>query len=59
MTFHWKVVEQNFAAVFVSQFYSVCNFGKFINFGLGIVRSERVNIQWNCAPMEILISILN
>ena len=25
------------------QFYPVCNFGKFINCGLGTVRSERVN----------------
>ena len=28
--------------LFVLQFYLVCNFGKFINFGLGTVRGERV-----------------
>ena len=27
--------------VLLVQFYPVCNFGKFVNFGLGIVRSER------------------
>ena len=27
--------------------YPVCNFGKFINFGLGTVRNERVNIISN------------
>ena len=32
MTIHWKAVEQNFT-VFVFQFYPVCNFGKFGNFG--------------------------
>ena len=38
MTIHWKVVEQYFAVVlFVLQFYPVCNFGKFIKFGLGTV----------------------
>ena len=26
----------------VFQFYPVCNFGKFTNFGLGTLRSERV-----------------
>ena len=33
--------------LFVFQFYSVCNFGKFINFGLGTVRSERINNKTN------------
>ena len=28
--------------LFVFQFYPVCNFEKFVNFGLGAVRSERV-----------------
>ena len=38
---HWNDVEQYFTLVlFVFQFssYSVCNFGKFINFGLFTVR---------------------
>ena len=44
MTIHWKAVEQYLTVVlFVFQFYSVCNFGKFINFGLDTVRSERFN----------------
>ena len=44
VTVRWKVVEHYFtAALFDFQFYSVCNFVKFINFGLGFVRSERVN----------------
>ena len=30
-------------ALFASQFYPVCNFGKFVNFGLGTVKSERGN----------------
>ena len=42
MTIHWKAVEQYFTVLVVFQFYSVCNFGKFINFGLGTVRSEKV-----------------
>ena len=29
--------------LFVVQFSPVCNFGKFISFGLGAVRSERAN----------------
>ena len=43
MTIHWKAVEQYFTELlFVFQFYPVCNFGKFVNFGLGTVRIERV-----------------
>ena len=46
MTIHWKAVEQHFTVVlFVFQFYSVCNFGKFINLDLALSGlSERVNI---------------
>ena len=32
--------------VCVFQFYPVCNFGKFINFGLGSVGSERVKMHY-------------
>ena len=41
---HWKAVEQFFTVVlFVFQLYPVCNFGTFINYGLGTdVRSEMV-----------------
>ena len=40
-----KAVEQCFSMVlFVFQVYPVCNFGKFISFGLGTVRRERVKI---------------
>ena len=46
MTIYWKAVEQYFTVVLsVFQFYPVCNFGKFINCGLGTVRSERVK-RW-------------
>ena len=39
-----EIMGQHFTVVpFVFQFYPVCNFGKFINFGLGTVRRERVN----------------
>ena len=56
MTIHWKAVEQYFTGcgaqfVFFFQFYTVCNFGQFINLGLGTwdlglgtVRSERVTL---------------
>ena len=45
MTIHWKAVEQYFTVVlFVFRFYLVCNFGIFVNFGLGTVRSERVKV---------------
>ena len=45
MTIKWKSVEQYFAVVlFVFQFYHDVGYcGKFINFGLGTVKSERVN----------------
>ena len=44
MTIHWKAVEQYMTVVlFAYQSYYVCNFGEFINFGLGTVRSERFN----------------
>ena len=40
---HWKAVEQYFTVVlFVFQFYPGCILGKFINFGLGTIRNERV-----------------
>ena len=43
MTINWKAVEQYFTVVlFVFRFYSVCNFGKSISFGLVTVRSERI-----------------
>ena len=35
----------------VIQFCPVCNFGKFINFGLGTVRSERVKIYYTPISM--------
>ena len=43
MIIHWKAVDQYSTVVlFVFQFYPLCNFGKFISFGLGTVRRERV-----------------
>ena len=41
MTIHWKAVEQYFTVeLFVFQFSPVSNFGQFIDFGLGTLRSE-------------------
>ena len=46
MTMHWKAVTQYFTvALFVFQFYPVFNFGKFNNYGLDTLSSERVKIQ--------------
>ena len=45
MPIHWKAVEQYFTVVlFVFQCNPVCNFGKFISFGLGTVKSEGIKI---------------
>ena len=45
MTIQWKAVEQYINVVLlVFQFNPVCNFAKFINFGLGTIRSERVKV---------------
>ena len=38
--------------LFGFQIYSVCNFGKFINFGLGTVKSERVTRWKNAVKMQ-------
>ena len=45
MTIHWKAVEQYVTVVLglLFQFYPVCNFGQFINLGLGTVKRERLN----------------
>ena len=63
MTIHSKAVEKYFSEVlFVFQFYPVCNFGKFINFGLGTVRSERVKQQFiaifGCCVQKKFLKIL-
>ena len=40
----WKAVEQYFTEVlFMFPVYPVCNFETFLDFGLGTVRSEKVN----------------
>ena len=53
MTIHWKAVEQYLTVeLFAFQFTSVCNFGKFINFGLDTLRSERVK---KSAPLKSLL----
>ena len=58
MTIGWKAVEQYFTVVlFVFKSYEFCNFRKFINIGLGTVRSERVKkIQMNKTLKITLIS---
>ena len=39
VTIHWKAVDQFFTMMLcVFQFHPVCNFEKFLNFGLGTVR---------------------
>ena len=44
VTIHWNAVDKYFIVVlFVSQCQPICYFGTFINFGLGTVKSERVN----------------
>ena len=44
MTIHWKAVEQYFIVVlFGFQFHPDYNFGNYISFGHGIVRSDMVN----------------
>ena len=44
MTIRWTAVEKYFAVVlFAFQFNSVCNFGKFIDFGLGTARKEKLS----------------
>ena len=54
MPFHWKAVEQYFTVVlFVVQFYPVCNFETFINFGVGTVRSERLNCLFTKLQYDI------
>ena len=43
MTIHWKAVEQFFTVVlFGFQFSPLFNFEKCINFGFGIIKSEKV-----------------
>ena len=44
VTIQWKAVEQYLTVVPFGIQASVCCFGKFINFVLGTVRSERVNV---------------
>ena len=46
MTIHWKAVEQYFTVVLFCLFgvWPACYFGKFINFGLGTARIEKVNL---------------
>ena len=54
MTIRWNAAEQYFTAVlFVFQFYPVCYFGKFLNFGLVTVRSERVKSLPTTIPSSI------
>ena len=51
VTIHWKGVEQCWhfnVVLYVFQFYPRCDFRKFINFGIGTVRSgRRVNMKVN------------
>ena len=61
MTIHWKTVEQYFTVVqFIFKFFPVYNFGKFINFRLESVRSERVKIKNVSSVLEeecVMVSV--
>ena len=62
VTIHWKAVEQYFTVLlFVFQFYSVCNFRKFVNSGLGTIRSERVKenerMRRGCKPKDVMFCV--
>ena len=61
MTIRWKTVEQYFTVLlFAVQYYHVCNFGKFINFGLGTVRSEcMVGASRLCDPGSIPVLVVS
>ena len=58
MTIHWKAVELYFTVMlFVFQSHPVCNFEKNINFGLGTVWNEKVNLysieQSHCSSTTV------
>ena len=58
MAIHWKAFEQYFTVVlFGFQFQPVCNFGKFVNCGLGTVRSERVTVYTAAVIDGVLIML--
>ena len=61
MTIHWKAVEQYFTVVlFVFLSYPVCNFGKFISYGLNTVRSEiveRLSLVIILQPIEHVLDL--
>ena len=59
MTIHWKAGKHYFAVeLFVFQFYSNCNFGKFINFELGMVRSEKVNQTGESKILKLIPQVI-
>ena len=60
MTTRWKAVEQYVTVVLFgfSVFYSICNFGKFINFGLGTVSSERVISIYTLSALGVLSNLI-
>ena len=46
MAIHWKADEQYFTVMLlIFQFSPACNSGKFINFRLGTVRSQRIKVE--------------
>ena len=42
---HKPVVQYFTVALFVFQFYPACKFGKFVDFGLGTIGSERPSVN--------------
>ena len=65
MTICWKAVKQYFTVLlFIFQYYPVCNFGKFINVGLGALSGVKgfiiirvVVIQGWRTPANLWIAI--
>ena len=59
MTIPWKAVKKCFTVMlFVFQIYTLCRFGKFINFGIGTVRNERLESLLNgprVGRMDIIV----
>ena len=59
-TIHWKSIEQYFTVVlFVFQLNPVCNFGKFISFGLSTFRvntppTSNANDTWRNESAELV-----
>ena len=52
MTIHWKAVEKDFFSVFI-----VGNFETFINFGLSVIKNEKINNVCACCEKKKTLMI--